>query len=462
MEQSLTICKASAGSGKTFALTVEYIMELLQPNAEHEFKHTLAVTFTNKATAEMKSRILETLYGLKMGLKESEPYLEAIQKKRKADPLPDSSPSIGKGFLPIEEASFIRQQAGKALTAILHDYSHFRVETIDSFFQSILRNMARELGLSANLQVELSHDEIIESAVDSLIETMDTKPEVRQWVLDYVHEQLNSGDKWDIVGPLKDFAENIFREEYQRRSEEELRRLGDAEAIKAFKSRMYAIRENALKKVEEAVDNVMNLIEDFSQISYGKNLQSFLIKARAMESDGPGKSVLNSRFKVQSSSTFDLQARLAEFTSLYEKCRKEYLSATLALRHLGPLRLLNYIDERAREIEGDAGRFTLSSTPALLSKMVEGSDAPFIFEKIGTFINNVMIDEFQDTSRMQWENFKKLLFEKLASGGKGLLVGDIKQSIYRWRNGDWKILYGIEKEKDLQHFHITPDPLDIN
>lgn len=462
MEQSLTICKASAGSGKTFALTVEYIMELLQPNAEHEFKHTLAVTFTNKATAEMKSRILETLYGLKMGLKESEPYLEAIQKKRKANPLPDSSPSIGKGFLPIEEASFIRQQAGKALTAILHDYSHFRVETIDSFFQSILRNMARELGLSANLQVELSHDEIIESAVDSLIETMDTKPEVRQWVLDYVHEQLNSGDKWDIVGPLKAFAENIFREEYQRRSEEELRRLGDAEAIKAFKSRMYAIRENALKKVEEAVDNVMNLIEDFSQISYGKNLQSFLIKARAMESDGPGKSVLNSRFKVQSSSTFDLQARLAEFTSLYEKCRKEYLSATLALRHLGPLRLLNYIDERAREIEGDAGRFTLSSTPALLSKMVEGSDAPFIFEKIGTFINNVMIDEFQDTSRMQWENFKKLLFEKLASGGKGLLVGDIKQSIYRWRNGDWKILYGIEKEKDLQRFHITPDPLDIN
>ena len=461
MEQSLTIYKASAGSGKTFTLAVEYIMQLLEPHAENEFVHTLAVTFTNKATAEMKSRILETLYGLKMGLEESKPYMEAIKKKVKD--LPQSSlkgreSSPFKGEL---EGAF-RLQAGKILTAILHDYSHFRVETIDSFFQSILRNMARELGLAANLQVEISHDEVIESAVDSLIETMDSKPEVRRWVMDYVREQMDSGDKWDIVGPLKAFAGNIFREEYQSRSEEELARISDAEVIKTFKSKMQAIRKKAEREVQEAVDNVMDLIEDYTQISYGKNLCSFLKKARAMESEGPGKSIYNSKFKIQNSSTFDLQARLAEFIALYERCRKDYLSATLALRHLGMLRLLENIDERAREIDGDAGRFTLSSTPALLSKMVEGSDAPFIFEKTGTFINHVMIDEFQDTSRMQWENFKKLLFEKLASGGKGLLVGDIKQSIYRWRSGDWKILYGIEQERELQRFHIDPQPLDTN
>ena len=461
MEQSLSIYKASAGSGKTFALAVEYIMELLQPNAEGEFVHTLAVTFTNKATAEMKGRILETLYGLKMGLEDSRDYMDAILKKT-----PSDSPIRGR----------IREQAGKALTAILHDYSHFRVETIDSFFQSILRNMARELGLAANLQVELSHDEIIESAVDSLIETMDSQPEVRRWVLDYVREQLDSGDKWDIVGPLKAFAGNIFEEEYQRRSEEELKRISDAEVIKAFKSKMQAIRKRTEQDVQEAVDEVISWIENspygFDGISYGKNLRSFLLKARAMESDGPTKTIqdqadgskplLNSKSKIHNSNTFDLRAKLAEFIALYAERRREYLSATLALRHLGPLRLLEYIDERAREIEGDSGRFTLSSTPALLSKMVEGSDAPFIFEKIGTFINYVMIDEFQDTSRMQWENFKKLIFEKLASGGKGMLVGDIKQSIYRWRGGDWKILYGIEKERELRRFNIQPKPLDIN
>ena len=465
MEQSLTIYKASAGSGKTFTLAVEYIMQLLEPHAENEFVHTLAVTFTNKATAEMKSRILETLYGLKMGLEESKPYMEAIKKKVKD--LPQSSLK-GRESSPFkgELDGAFRLQAGKILTAILHDYSHFRVETIDSFFQSILRNMARELGLAANLQVEISHDEVIESAVDSLIETMDSKPEVRRWVMDYVREQMDSGDKWDIVGPLKAFAGNIFREEYQSRSEEELARISDAEVIKTFKSKMQAIRKKAEREVQEAVDELINQIEScpngFDCISYGKNLHSFLLKARAMESEGPGKSIYNSKFKIQNSSTFDLQARLAEFIALYERCRKDYLSATLALRHLGLLRLLEYIDERAREIEGDSGRFTLSSTPALLSKMVEGSDAPFIFEKTGTFINHVMIDEFQDTSRMQWENFKKLLFEKLASGGKGLLVGDIKQSIYRWRSGDWKILYGIEQERELQRFHIDPQPLDTN
>ncbi len=453
MKQLLRIYKASAGSGKTFALAVEYIMELLQPDAGKGFEQTLAVTFTNKATAEMKGRILETLYGLKMGLEDAKPYLDAIMERfdEMGTPITKEQVSI---------------QAGEALTAILHDYSHFRVETIDSFFQSILRNMARELGLAANLQVELSHDEIIESAVDSLIDTMDSRHDVKDWVLGYIREQLDSGDKWDIAGPLKDFATNIFKEDYQRRSEAELKRISDAEVIKDFKGKMMAIRNRAKKEVEEVVDEVMSQISDYSQISYGKNLYSFLLKAREMESEGPGKTIETIRFKGQGARSKEqevaLQDAYSRLLALYPNCRKEYLSATLALRHLGPLRLLEYIDQRAREIEGDAGRFTLSSTPALLSKMIEGSDAPFIFEKIGTFINNVMIDEFQDTSLMQWENFKKLLFEKLASGGKGLLVGDIKQSIYRWRNGDWKILYGIESEPELRRFNIKPKPLDIN
>ena len=469
MDQLLTIYKASAGSGKTFTLAVEYIMGLLDTGAEEEFKKTLAVTFTNKATAEMKGRILETLYGLKMGLPDAKDYLDAILKKKFTDstrpPDPTRPPLKGEEFSPFKgELEGVREQAGKALTAILHDYSRFRVETIDSFFQSILRNMARELGLAANLQVELSTEEIIDSATSSLIETMDSKPEVRQWVLDYIHEQLDSGDKWDIVGPLKAFAGNIFKEEYQRRSEEELKRISDAEVIKDFKSKMHAIKQKAEKDVGEAVDEVTSLIDDFDIISYGRNVRSFLAKARTMESEGPTKTVQAIKFKgkVPASQEAAVQEAYSRLLSIYPDRRKEYLSASLALRHLAPLRLLQNIDERAREIEGDAGRFTLSNTPVLLSKMIEGNDAPFIFEKIGTYINNVMIDEFQDTSLMQWKNFKTLLFEKLSSGGKGLLVGDIKQSIYRWRGGDWKILYGIEKEKELQHFHIHSEPLDIN
>ena len=465
MEQSLTIYRASAGSGKTFTLAVEYILQLLAPHAEREFEHTLAVTFTNKATAEMKGRILETLYGLKHNLQETRGYMDVLLARAAETGMP-LTPSL------------VSERAGKALTAILHDYSYFRVETIDAFFQSILRNMARELGLSANLQVELSHDEIVSSAVDSLIETMDSHPEVRQWVMDFVHEQLDNGDKWDITGPLKTLAGNIFREDFQSRSDEELARISDAEAVGAFKRRMHALRKSAEQEVQQAVDDVMRQIEDlpyaFDGISYGKNLRKFLLEARAMKSDGPSATIQGqangskSLFKKEQGVAGNgpegvrLQESLSALLALYANRRRTYNSASLALRHLGPLRLLIYIDERAREICSDDGRFTLSSTPALLSKMIEDSDAPFIFEKIGTLINYVMIDEFQDTSRMQWENFKKLLFEKLASGGKGLLVGDIKQSIYRWRSGDWKILYGVEKERELQRFHIHPRTLGTN
>ncbi len=465
MEQSLSIYKAAAGSGKTFTLAVEYITGLLLPHAEKEFEHILAVTFTNKATAEMKGRILETLYGLKMGLKESDDYMDAILKRfKKAD-------------IPITKQQ-VRERAGLVLTAILHDYSHFRVETIDSFFQSILRNMARELGLAANLQVELSHDEIINSAVDSLIETMDSRADMKQWVMNYVHEQLDSGDKWDIVTPLKDLAYTIFEEEYQQRSEEELARISDTKAVSDFKRKMQNIRKCAQEDIEKAADEVMALIEDFGIISNGKNVLSFLRKTKAMDKktlcDGPSATIRgqadgskalynkNGKSKETDPVSDDIRNALSRLITLCEERRKEYFSAILALQKLVSLRLLEHINEKVREIEGEAGRFTLSSTPALLGKMVEGNDAPFIFEKIGTYINHVMIDEFQDTSRMQWENFKKLLFEKLASGGKGLLVGDIKQSIYRWRGGDWKILHNIKEEKELQRFHIHPEPLDTN
>ena len=170
MEQSLTIYKASAGSGKTFALTVEYILQLMQPHAEGEFAHTLAVTFTNKATAEMKGRILETLYGLKHRLEETRPYMEAIRKR------------LGETGTPMDEAQ-VSGQAAKALTAILHDYSHFRVETIDSFFQSVLRNLARELDLTANHSVSLNDIQVEELAVDQLIESLKATDLLLKWLL---------------------------------------------------------------------------------------------------------------------------------------------------------------------------------------------------------------------------------------------------------------------------------------
>lgn len=464
MDNLLTIYKASAGSGKTFTLTVEYILQLLGKNAEREFEHILAVTFTNKATAEMKARIVETLYGLSHRLEETDDYLEEILRRRR---------EAGK---PLTEEQ-VREQASRALTAILHDYSHFRVETIDAFFQSILRCMARELGLAANLQVELSHKEIIDNAVDMLIETMDDKPEVTRWVMDYVNDQLDNGERWDIAGLLKDFAGNIFGEEYQQRSEAELERLSGDE-MGDFIKHLKRIKREKKERMQAEANKVIALIEDgpvtFDRISGGNNLRKFLVSLGELNVKGPSQTIqdqaegkrelLAAKFRKDpalSDAACLLREKLQDLLALYDSCT-DYFSAKLALTHLNSLRLLRSIDQCAREICSDNGRFTLSSTPALLKKMVESSDAPFIFEKIGTHLNYVMIDEFQDTSHMQWENFKKLLFEKISSGGKGLLVGDIKQSIYRWRSGDWKILHYLQEETELKRFRIHPETLVYN
>ncbi len=464
MDNLLTIYKASAGSGKTFTLTVEYILQLLSKNAEREFEHILAVTFTNKATAEMKARIVETLYGLSHRLEETDDYLEEILLRRK------------KAGKPLTEQQ-VREQATRALTAILHDYSHFRVETIDAFFQSILRCMARELGLAASLQVELSHKEVVDNAVDMLIETMGDNPEVTRWVKDYVNDQLDNGERWDIAGLLKDFAGNIFGEEYQQRSEAELERLSGDE-MDHFIKHLKRIKREKREQMQAEADKVIAMIENgpvtFDLISNGNNLRKFLTALGELSAKGPSQTIkdqaegkrelLTAKYRKDHAlgdAANLLRGKLQDLLALYDSCT-DYFSAKLALTHLNSLRLLRSIDQCAREICSDNGRFTLSSTPALLKKMVESSDAPFIFEKIGTRLNYVMIDEFQDTSHMQWENFKKLLFEKISSGGKGLLVGDIKQSIYRWRSGDWKILHYLQEETELKRFHIQPETLGYN
>ena len=184
----LLVYKASAGSGKTFTLAVEYIkLLILNPRA---YRQILAVTFTNKATAEMKERILSQLYGIQTGDKGSEAYLNRIK----------------------EETGKTEQEI--ALGYMLHDYSRFRVETIDSFFQSVMRNLARELELSPNLNIELNNTEVLSEAVDSMIEKLGPTSPVLAWLLDYINERIADDKRWNVSDEVKNFGRNIFDEGY--------------------------------------------------------------------------------------------------------------------------------------------------------------------------------------------------------------------------------------------------------
>ena len=197
----LLIYKASAGSGKTFTLAVEYIKHLIQnPRA---YRQILAVTFTNKATAEMKERIMQQLNGIRLNDPDSKNYANEVLRGLRE--LPDG------GHWTMEK---VREQAGIALHYMLHDYGRFRVETIDSFFQSVMRNLARELEQSPNLNIELNADEVVADAVESMMEKLTLTSPLLKWLLDYIQDRIENNQKWNTTKELKDFAKNIFNEEF--------------------------------------------------------------------------------------------------------------------------------------------------------------------------------------------------------------------------------------------------------
>ena len=450
MAPNLSIYKASAGSGKTFILTVEYIVLILE-NGSDEWKHTLAVTFTNKATAEMKSRIVETLYGISRGLPECNGYVDKINEKLKAKGL-----TISPGDM--------KKRAGEALTSILHDYTHFRVETIDSFFQSVLRNMAYELGLNASLAVELNGDEVVGLAVDRVVEKMDKSRDLQDWILAYVKEKLDQGGRWDITGELKKFAACIYKEEYMQRTEAENKKLACSATVDAFKKKMQGIKDDAKAVLTTEADKVKGLINSTmgggKDISYYNRYESAINKMGGGDfSYEPSSTIMNAiaepstmlAKKNQNNSslvaaTEDVASALEELYDAFISKRDEANTADLCLAKLSSMRLLETIEGEAGDINDENNQFVLSRTATLLSQLKGDTDTPFMFEKTGTTLHNVMIDEFQDTSQQQWDNFKELLIENQSTGGTDLLVGDIKQSIYRWRNGKWEILHNVKNE----------------
>ena len=263
----LLVYKASAGSGKTFTLAVEYIKHLIQnPRA---YRQILAVTFTNKATAEMKERILQQLYGIWKGDPASEVYLARIKeelgkmkserlKNKEEGNLPEKDEE---GWWTGDEDALLRQRAGMALQYMLHDYSRFRVETIDSFFQSVMRNLARELELSPNLNIELNNTEVLSDAVDSLIEKLTPTSPVLAWLLDYIYERITDDKRWNVSNEVKGFGRNIFDESYIERGEELRHCLRTPETLKLYRDVLREMENEALEQMKGFYDQFEGELE---------------------------------------------------------------------------------------------------------------------------------------------------------------------------------------------------------
>ena len=467
MKSQLTVYKASAGSGKTFTLAKEYMTLVIgNPMA---YRNILAVTFTNKATEEMKLRILSQLYGIGHHLSTSADYLEQIKEA-----------------LPHLSEQQIEQNAKTALGLLIHNYNYFRVETIDTFFQSVLRNLARELDLTANLHIGLNDYQVEQQAVDELIESLSDTDRLLFWIMDYIQENIADDKSWNVIGQVKKFGENIFKDFYKDHAAKLEKCIQQEGFFKAYTAEIRKKRNNAkdtiqryaalfFKKLEEnslSADDLAGKTRGiwsyFNKLRQGKVDDADLLNetlAKCMKSptawvkngtDVPGNPVFDCVVS-------DLRPILKDIEEIRPQLAKDLKSAELTLKHLNQLRLLGSIDKKVREMNQEANRFLLSDTQTLLHSLIQDSDSPFIFEKIGTQLEHVMIDEFQDTSTVQWKNFKVLLEETMSRENAGnLIVGDVKQSIYRWRSGDWRLLNNIEEEFGTNGKTIKIENLDTN
>lgn len=457
----LHLIKASAGSGKTHRLTGEYLRLLFSRPNNHS--HILAVTFTNKATEEMKSRIVEELYHLSAG--DSSGYLEDLMQEF----------TMNEGR--------VRGLARSILETILHDYSAFNISTIDRFFQRTMRAFTREIGLAGGYNIEVEESAMLIEAVDLMLSELDKQENksLSDWLLRFMQDSIEEGGKWKIESQVYKLAGELSNETYKSLTPEEFAMIRDKKFLEEYRQMLLRIIKQYEAEVRKEGAKAVAIMqkEDLepSEFIGGSKSQFFKLTQMAQGElpkltptflafpDQPerwsAKSCKPERVsKIQAAYHNGLNETIKNVIRLYKE-NIAYNTAKAILQNFYTLGILSDIKNRLRNLQQENNTLFLSDTTELLNQIIAGADAPFIFEKTGTLLSHYMIDEFQDTSRMQWKNFMPLIRESLASGNFNLIVGDVKQSIYRWRNSDWRLLEETV-EMDLHRENIRNHLLETN
>lgn len=453
---TLTIYSASAGSGKTFQLAKVYLTHLFR--SRYNYRKILAVTFTNKATAEMKSRILGQLYCLANG--EKSEYLEDLIK--------DTGKSEEK----------IRNEAAELLFSILHDFSRFNISTIDSFFQKIIRSFARETGLNSGFNIELDHTIILSAGIDEMIASSAVDPEIKGWLTEYVMRNLEEEKSWNLKAEITKLAEELFREKFKILSKTEREKLEDKSFLRNYIRKISTIItsiENKIQYFGKELEEIYNRFELTDDMFYQKSrgipgfIKSLIDGKISMPNnnvklildDNPRWSTKDPSPKLLNAIRNGLQKILEEAILFCEENFVVHNTAKAISSNIYALGILSDVLNKVHKVASDENTFLLSDAGELLSLITGEDQTPFIYEKTGNAFENFMIDEFQDTSFLQWKNFYPLISESMGKGEDNLIVGDIKQSIYRWRNSDWKILSDL-RNNHVDNKRIFSKPLDKN
>lgn len=456
---SLKIYRASAGSGKTHNLTQEYLK--LAFKYPDKFSKILAVTFTNKAANEMKERIITEINNL-------------IEKTEDAAHF-----TTIKAYYQHLTTSQIKDRAQKIRDQILHNYSSFEISTIDSFVQKIIRAFSYEIQVPSGYRIELDNRMVLNELTEILYQKIKTSKELRYWLLQYANYKINEGKNWDFRNEIQNLANEIFKEnfllfelQFSNLNQEQIRhKLKEFYLnLKKLKNDFEQSMQNISKKTVFILDN-NNIEHD----KLGKNFKiicNHLLKKIYDDKDYlPAKTVIEAYGNLEKwyakSASKDVKSLII---SLYEKMNplledlfkliendySRYITATIILKDFYAFGILKDIAALLPEYRMNNNLLLISDTTLLLRKIIDNNDAPFIYEKTGSRFQNILIDEFQDTSGFQWDIFSPLIKNAISTGDTNLIVGDVKQSIYRWRGGDWRILL----EKIPQQ--IGEEYIDIN
>lgn len=443
----MKIMRASAGSGKTFNLAKTYITILLKSKDRYAYRHILAVTFTNKATAEMKARILKELHTLAVDPQKSGYYKDFV-------------PSV------ISSGYELQRKAKAVLTDILHDYSAFSISTIDKFFQQALKAFSRELGHFSAYQVELDRKSLVHESVDRILDSLkeDDKSMIK-WLNEGVMEQLGRGKKVDLESGLYDMADKLKSDEFRELTsgmEDPGKELFSKEKLTAISRQCNAVSNAFIDKVVEASRSIMDALASVglsvtdTNGSFLKAIPNkFLDLKHGDKSPVPTDAFMNkannqdlwfskANAKLHEKADGVLDEPLKNFCDLFGEPYRIYRTALLLKDSTFSLGIAAELDNSFTELTKEKNVLGIDDSNFILKDIIDGCDTPFIYEKLGVRYENFLLDEFQDTSTVQWQNFYPLLAESNShADSTNLVVGDVKQSIYRWRGSDWKLLSDV-------------------
>ncbi len=461
MDYSFKIINSSAGSGKTFNLAIEYISKLLNSKDDEHFKSMLALTFTNKASAEMKDRILFNLSNLKH--QRDKIVLEIISKRTGLD------------------QSTIKKKSSNILEKILYNYSNFNVITIDSFTNNIIRTVNGESENKDDFIVELDNLVYLDQAVEELISEINEDNELKELLVEFAKFKLTINRSWDISYDLKDFG--LFIDKESNRDQVEYFKKMNIKFFSQIRKKIIKLKTQKTINIYDLVNNTFKLINindlndnDFRGGYFTKYLKSLISENNfsineSIENSLKGKSSLYNK-TLEKNKVESIEKIRSTLLNNYLKIKTSVLDIykiNSTLSFLPSLSLISRIEEKIDKIQNDNNIRLISKFNSQLNSLIKLNEAPYIYEKLGSRYVDFFIDEFQDTSELQWENLIPLISNSIHSeshdGSKGslLIVGDPKQSIYRWRgskiNQFLELIIG-----EVNPFHLNPivENLDIN